>query len=73
MADPDRTFDARNFENDRQSRAAVAASVGLNAAKRFFLYQTSMFRLWADNCELAARNCERGLDEFSAKQRKSQQ
>jgi hypothetical protein len=73
MADLNQTFDAPQFANDQQSRAAVATSIGLNVAKRFFLYQTSMLRLWAETCELAARNCERGLDEFSANQRRFQQ
>jgi hypothetical protein len=73
MADPNQTMDAGKFANDQQSRAAVTASVALNAAQRFFLYQTTILRLWADTCELAARNCQRGLDDFSANQRRTQQ
>jgi hypothetical protein len=65
MADPNQTVDAQN------SRAAVTASVALNAAQRFFMFQTTVFRLWADSCELAARNCQRGLDDFSANQRRT--
>ena len=66
MAEPNQSLDARHSADDQESRIEAAASVGLNAAKGFLLYQTSMLRLWANNCELAAHNCERGLEEFSS-------
>jgi hypothetical protein len=47
-------------------RAAIAPVVGLNATKQFLRYQASMFRLWADNCELMARNYEKGLEAFNS-------
>jgi len=36
----------------------------LNATKMFLQYQASMLRIWANNCELAAHNVERGLETF---------
>jgi hypothetical protein len=50
---------------DQESRIAAAASVGLNAAKPLFQYQTSMLRLLADNFELIARNYEHGMEAFT--------
>jgi hypothetical protein len=61
----DQSLDARRIARDQESRIAAAAAVGLNAAKPFFQYQTEMLRLWADNCELVARNYEKGLEAFS--------
>jgi hypothetical protein len=43
---------------------ATAPIAGLNATKMFLEYQASMLRMWANNCELAAHNFERGLDTF---------
>jgi hypothetical protein len=65
MADANQSLDARRIARDQESRIAASALVGLNAAKPFFQFQTSMLRLWADNLDLAARNCEKGLDAFS--------
>src|SRR3954470_17883590 len=45
-------------------RIATAPIAGLNATKLFLQYQASMLRMWANNCELAAHNFERGLDTF---------
>jgi hypothetical protein len=61
----EQNFDARRMARDQETRIAAAAAVGLNAAKPFLQYQTSLLRLWADNCELIARNYEKGLDAFS--------
>jgi hypothetical protein len=47
-------------------RSLVAPMVGLNATKQVLRYQASLFRLWADNCELMARNYERGLEAFNS-------
>jgi hypothetical protein len=38
---------------------------GLSAMKSLLQYQASVLRLWADNCELMARNYEMGLDAFN--------
>ncbi len=61
----EQSFDARRLARDQEGRLAAAAAVGLNATKPLFQYQTSMLRLWADNCELIARNYERGLEALS--------
>jgi hypothetical protein len=62
MAEPNQSLDADPFTRDRESRIGAAAIVGLSTAKQFLEYQTSMLRLWANNCELAVRNCEKGLE-----------
>jgi hypothetical protein len=63
MIDGNQSFDS--------GRLATAPVVGLNATKQFLRYQASMFRLWADNCELMARNYEKSLEAFnSAKERR---
>jgi hypothetical protein len=63
MIDGNQSFDP--------GRVATAPVVGLDATKQFLRYQASMFRLWADNCELMARNYEKSLEEFnSAKERR---
>jgi hypothetical protein len=41
---------------------AIAPIAGLNATKLFLQYQASMLRMWANNCELAAHNFDRGLE-----------
>jgi hypothetical protein len=57
MSDGKNTFDPRNI--------ASAPMVGLNATKSLLEYQASVLKLWAENCELMARNYEKGLEAFS--------
>jgi hypothetical protein len=64
--DANQSLDARRIARDQESRLAAAAVVGLNATKPLLQYQTSMLRLWADNCELIARNYEKSLEAFAA-------
>jgi hypothetical protein len=64
--DANQSLDARRIARDQESRLAAAAVVGLNATKPLLQYQTSMLRLWADNCELIARNYEKSLKAFAA-------
>jgi hypothetical protein len=66
MADASQSLDARRIAREQESRIAASASMGLNAAKPFVQFQTSMLRLWADNFELLARNYEKGLEAFGA-------
>ena len=66
MTDANQSLDARRIARDQESRLAAAAVVGLNATKPLLQYQTSMLRLWADNCELIARNYEKSLEAFTA-------
>jgi hypothetical protein len=65
MTDANQSLDMRRIARDQESRIAATASMGLNAAKPFVQFQTSILRLWADNFELAARNYEKGLEAFS--------
>jgi hypothetical protein len=58
----DASLDARRIAREQESRIATSAAIGLNAAKPFVQFQTSMLRIWAENLELAARNYETGLD-----------
>jgi hypothetical protein len=37
-----------------------------NATKMFLQYQASILRMWANNCELAAHNFDRGLETFKS-------
>jgi hypothetical protein len=62
LANGQPNFDARSIARDQESRVADAASVGLQAAKPLFQYQTSIMRLWADNIEMVARH---GLEAFT--------
>lgn len=62
MADANQSLDARRIAREQESRIAASASMGLNAAKPFVQFQTSMLRLWADNFEMLARNYEKGLE-----------
>ena len=64
MAEADQSLDARRIARDQESRIAASTLVGLNAAKPFIQFQTSMLRLWADNFELVARNYENGFEAF---------
>jgi hypothetical protein len=66
MADPNQSLDARRTAREQESRLANFANIGLNAAKPLFQYQTSILRLWADNCEMVARNYEKGFEAFSS-------
>jgi hypothetical protein len=50
---------------EQESRITAAAAIGFNAAKPLLAYQTSMLRLWADNCEHVARDYERGFQALS--------
>ena len=62
----EQSMDARRVAREQEARIAAAASVGLNATKPLFQYQTSMLRLVADNFELMARNYERSIEAFSS-------
>jgi hypothetical protein len=57
MSDAKNSFDPR--------RIAVAPIVGLNVTKSLLEYQASVLKLWAENCDLMARNYEKGLEAFS--------
>jgi|tagenome__1003787_1003787.scaffolds.fasta_scaffold20926374_1 hypothetical protein len=57
MSDAKNSFDPRKI--------AVAPIVGLNATKSLLEYQASVLKLWAENCDLMARNYEKGLEAFS--------
>jgi hypothetical protein len=59
------SLDARRIARDQESRIAAAASVGFNAAKPLFQYQTAILRLWADNFEMLARHYENGVEAFN--------
>jgi hypothetical protein len=58
----DASLEVRRIAREQESRIAASAAIGLNAAKPFVQFQTSMLRIWAENLELAARNYETGLD-----------
>jgi hypothetical protein len=59
------SLDARRIARDQESRIAAAASVGFNATKPLFQYQTAILRLWADNFEMLARHYENGVEAFN--------
>ena len=56
MSDGKKKFGPRNI--------ATAPIVGLNATKSILEYQASVLKLWAENCDLMARNYEKGLEAF---------
>jgi hypothetical protein len=60
--DVNQSLDSRRLARDQDSRIAATASIGLNAVKPFVQFQTSMLRLFADNCELIAHNYETHLN-----------
>jgi len=62
----DQSLDARRIAREQEDRIAAAKAVGLNAVKPMIQFQASMVRLWADNIETFARNCEKGLETFSS-------
>jgi hypothetical protein len=62
----DQSLDARRIAREQEYRIAAATAVGLNAVKPMIQFQASMARLWADNIEAFARNCEKGLETFSS-------
>ncbi len=59
-------FDARRMAREQESRLAAAAAASVSAIKPIIQFQASLFRLWADNAELYARNYERDLETFSS-------
>jgi hypothetical protein len=62
----DQSLDVRRIVREQENRISAAAAVGLNAVKPIIQFQASMARLWADNVEMFARNCERSLETFSS-------
>jgi hypothetical protein len=62
----DQSLDARRIARYQETRVAAAASMGLHVAKALLQYQTSVLRLWADNLEMIARNCENGVETFTS-------
>ena len=71
MSDVNQRLDARRVARDQESRIVASTLVGLNAAKPFIQFQTSMLRLWADNFELVARNYENGFEAFGVIERRT--
>jgi hypothetical protein len=57
MSDAKNSFDPRSI--------TAAPLVGLNATKSLLEAQASVLRLWAENCDLMARNYKKGLEAFS--------
>jgi hypothetical protein len=51
-------------ESRDPSRTPSPPIAGLNAMKLFLQYQASMLRILANNCELAAHYCDRGVQTF---------
>jgi hypothetical protein len=56
----DQTLEARRIAGEQERRVAATAVVGL------LRFQISTLRMWANNIEMLMRNCERGLETFSA-------
>jgi hypothetical protein len=63
----EQSFDTPRMTRDQQRRVAAAIAIGLNALKPMVQFQVSLLRLWADNIEMLARNCEKELETFSFK------
>jgi hypothetical protein len=61
----DQSLDARRIAREQEGRMAASASIGLNAAKPFVEFQTSMMRVFAENIEQAARNYEKSFEAVS--------
>jgi hypothetical protein len=61
-SDVNQSLDSRRLARDQDSRIAATASIGLNAIKPFVQFQTSILRVFADNCELMAHNYETNLN-----------
>jgi hypothetical protein len=59
----DRTSNANGYTRDPQSRITAATVNGMNALKPVMHFQVSMLRMWADNIERFAGNCEKGVEE----------
>ena len=57
----EQSFDITRATRDQQRRISAATAVGFNALKPVLQFQVSLFRLWADNIEMFARNCEKEL------------
>ena len=55
----EQSFDITRTTRDQQRRIAAATAIGFNAIKPMLQFQVSLFRLWADNIEMLARNCEK--------------
>lgn len=62
MDQVNQTLDSRRIVRDTEARIAAASSAALSSAKPFVEFQTSIMRLWANNCELLARNVERNFE-----------
>jgi hypothetical protein len=65
MVEANQTLDSRRIARDHESRIATTAAIGLTAIRPFVEFQTAMFRMYSETCELMARNCEKGLENFS--------
>lgn len=64
MAEANQTLDSRRIARDHDTRIAATAAIGLSAIRPFVDFQTAMFRMYGETCELMARNCEKGLETF---------
>jgi hypothetical protein len=61
----EQSFDTPRMTRDQQRRIAAATAIGLNALKPMLQFQVSLLRLWANNIEMLARNCEKELKTFT--------
>jgi hypothetical protein len=61
----EQSFDTLRMTRDQQRRIAATTAIGLNALKPMLQFHVSLLRLWADNIEMLARNCEKELKTFT--------
>jgi hypothetical protein len=71
----ERNFETPRMTRDQQRRIAAATAIGLNAVRPMMQFQVSLLRLWANNIEMLARNCEKELETstFEAERQVAQQ
>jgi hypothetical protein len=60
----DHSLDARRTFRDQDQRLAAVAHIG-NVMRPYMQFHTSIYRQWADLCELAAANYERSMEAFA--------
>lgn len=62
MVEANQTLDSRRIARDHDARIAATAAIGLTSIKPFVEFQTAIFRMIGETCELMARNYEKGLE-----------
>ena len=62
MVEPNQSLDSRRLAREQEARIASTSMIGFNAIKPLVAFQTSLLRVFSENCEIMALNYEKNVE-----------